>query len=240
MRVALFVDGANMFYAQRSIGWHIDFKKVRSHLMQGFEEAGCYYFTATPPAHEPEKVKSYRSFKNALINIGYEVIDKEVKIIQDKVTGNTRMKGNLDIDIVFRMLVAINTYDRCILMGGDSDFLPILAHLKNCGKEIICVGCKNAVSTEIRNIARFTDLNDIREQVEKDRYDKPAYDRGTNGPGGPGGSGDGGGGFNRGSGSSGSGGYGGGGYDRGGSGGGGSSGGGGNYGGGGYDRGNGY
>lgn len=205
MRVALFVDGANMFYAQRSIGWHIDFKKVRSHLMQGFEEAGCYYFTATPPAHEPDKVKSYRSFKNALINIGYEVIDKEVKIIQDKVTGNTRMKGNLDIDIVFRMLVSINTYDRCILMGGDSDFLPILAHLKNCGKEIVCVGCKNAVSTEIRNIARFTDLNDIREMVEKDRYDKPAYDRGP----GDGGNFNRGGGYDRGGGN-----YGGG-YDRG-------------------------
>ena len=195
MRVALFVDGANMFYAQRSIGWHIDFKKVRSHFMQGTEEAGSYYFTATPPAHEPDKVKSYRSFKNALINIGYEVIDKEVKIIQDKVTGNTRMKGNLDIDIVFRMLVSINTYDRCILMGGDSDFLPILAHLKNCGKEIICVGCKNSVSTEIRNIARFTDLNDIREMVEKERYDRPVYDREPGGPGGPGGTG---GGYDRG------------------------------------------
>lgn len=211
MRVAIFVDGANMFYAQRSLGWHIDFKKVRSYFMQGVEEAGAYYFTATPPAHEPDKVKSYRSFKNALINIGYEVIDKEVKIIQDKITGNTRMKGNLDIDIVFRMLVSLNTYDRCVLMGGDSDFLPILAHLKNCGKEIVCVGCKNAVSTEIRNIARFTDLNDIREMVEKDRYDKaPGYDRG---PGG-----DGGGNYNRG------------GYDRGS----------GGYGGGGYDRGNGY
>lgn len=168
MRVALFVDGANMFYAQRNIGWHIDFKKVRSYFMQNGDDSGSYYFTATPPAHEPEKVKSYRSFKNALINIGYEVIDKEVKIIQDKVTGNTRMKGNLDIDIVFKMLVAINTYDRAILMGGDSDFLPILSHMKNCGKEVVCVGCKNAVATEIRNIAKFVDLMDIRDMIEKD------------------------------------------------------------------------
>jgi uncharacterized LabA/DUF88 family protein len=28
MRVAIFVDGANMFYAQRDNGWHIDYKKV--------------------------------------------------------------------------------------------------------------------------------------------------------------------------------------------------------------------
>jgi uncharacterized LabA/DUF88 family protein len=168
MRIALFVDGANMFYAQRNIGWHIDFKKVKGYFMQGQEDAGCYYFTATPPAHEPEKVKSYRGFKNALINIGYEVIDKEVKIIQDKVTGVTKMKGNLDIDIVFRMLVSMNTYDRAIMMGGDSDFIPIISHLKNCGKEVMCVGCKNTVSTEIRNTAKFVDLEDIRGMIEKE------------------------------------------------------------------------
>jgi hypothetical protein len=48
-RVGLFVDGANMFYAQRDNRWHIDWRLVFHFFTDTKEKAAAYYFTATPP-----------------------------------------------------------------------------------------------------------------------------------------------------------------------------------------------
>ena len=81
--VAIFVDGANLFYAQRQQAWNIDWEAVYKHFTAGKQVCGAYYFTASPSASNAEAVKRYRGFRTALINIGYEVIDKEVHVIQN-------------------------------------------------------------------------------------------------------------------------------------------------------------
>ena len=55
-RVALFVDGANMFYAQRDNHWHIDWRLAYHYFTDNKEKAAAYYFTATPHAGDPEKI----------------------------------------------------------------------------------------------------------------------------------------------------------------------------------------
>lgn len=55
-----------------------------------------------------EAIAKYRKFRSALIHIGYSVIDKEVHVITDRATGQTKMKGNLDIELTFRMLSTAN------------------------------------------------------------------------------------------------------------------------------------
>jgi len=169
-RVALFVDGANMFYAQRDNGWFIDFRLVNQYFMDNREKAGAYYFTASPPAGDPARIDKYRRFRTALINIGFTVVDKEVKVISDPVTGQVRIKGNLDIDLVFRMLTTMNSFDEAVLMGGDADYIPIINHLRNSGKIAVVVGRRASVSTDLINAAnKFIDLDGIRGRIEKKR-----------------------------------------------------------------------
>ena len=55
--VALFVDGANMFYAQRQQGWHIDWQAVLQHFWADKQNCGSFYFTATPTASNPQAVE---------------------------------------------------------------------------------------------------------------------------------------------------------------------------------------
>ena len=167
-RVALFVDGANMFYAQRDNGWHIDFRLVHQFFMDNREKAGAYYFTASPPAGDPAKIDKYRRFRTALINLGFNVVDKEVKVLSDPATGQTKVKGNLDIELVFRMLTTISSFDEAVLMGGDSDYVPIIDHLRASGKTVTVVGRRESVSTNLINSAnKFLDLNSIRNRIEK-------------------------------------------------------------------------
>ena len=46
-RVSLFMDGANMYYAQKKLGWFIDFRKVMNYFGQGAdtEISEAYYYT---------------------------------------------------------------------------------------------------------------------------------------------------------------------------------------------------
>ncbi len=107
-RAVLIVDGSNMFYAQRDNGWFIDFRLVHQYFMDNQEKAGAYYFTASPSAGDPARIDKYRRFRTALINIGFNVVDKEVKVMTDSATGQIKIKGNLDIDLVFKHGVLSN------------------------------------------------------------------------------------------------------------------------------------
>jgi uncharacterized LabA/DUF88 family protein len=167
-RVAIFVDGANMFYAQRENGWHIEYRRVLEYFTDNREKAGAFYFTATPAVTNLEALQKYRKFRSALTNVGYTVIDKEVKVIRDYKTGITKLKGNLDIELVFRIMTQIGHYDEAVILGGDSDLVPIIEHIGNLGKRIVCVGRRATTAHELINVVhKFIDLNEIRERIEK-------------------------------------------------------------------------
>ena len=169
MRVALFIDGAAMFYAQREMGWHIDFKKVYDHFIEGKKLSGAFYFTATPPGYDKEAVSNYRRFKTFLVFTGYMVVDKEVKVIEDEKTQDIKLKGNLDIELVFRMLTSAHGYDEAVLLGGDSDYVPVIEHLRNTGKVIHCIGRREATSLELMNVCnRYTELETLRSTIQRD------------------------------------------------------------------------
>lgn len=168
-RVAIFVDGANMFYAQRDNKWSLEYKKVYEYFTTNKEAVMAFYFTATPPPTETERWKKYKAFRQALIHMGYRVIDKEVQVFHNKETGQVRIKGNLDIDMAFQMLIGKDKYDDVVVLGGDSDFIPIFEHLRNLGKTVICVGRRASTGLELINAAsQFVDLDQIRTRVEKE------------------------------------------------------------------------
>ena len=168
--IALFIDGANMFYAQREQGWHIDYRSVIEHFSSGKQLSGAWYFTATPSAGNRDAVDKYRRFRTALIHLGYTVIDKEIHVICDRNTGHTRVKGNLDVELVFRMLTTVNSWDECVVFGVDIDFIPVIKHLQNLGKTVLSVGRRQMTSLELINtVNEFIELEKLRNLIEKRR-----------------------------------------------------------------------
>ncbi|MBI4771147.1 MAG: NYN domain-containing protein [Chloroflexi bacterium] len=168
--MAVFVDGANMFYAQREARWHIDFRRTLDHFAfsRGYDLFSAFYFTGAPPVDEPEEVRKYRRFRNALINIGYKVIDKEVKTISDRESGLIIQKANLDVEITMYALLTVNNYDEAVFMSGDSDFAPLYSHLRATGKSVVCAARRQSAPIEVVNaVTRFVDLDSIRQAIEK-------------------------------------------------------------------------
>ena len=145
-RAAVFIDGANLLFTQRHLGWQIDFSRLMAFFMAGYASVQANYYV---PASEPVTDEN-AAFQRVLTAHGYRITSKPVKKIVNKETGVIVMKGNLDVELVVDALIGADQFDTFILFSGDSDFLPLLRALKHKEKEVIVYStgaqCKRAAS----------------------------------------------------------------------------------------------
>ena len=144
-RAAVFIDGANLFFTQRHLGWQIDFFRLMAYFMSGYASVEANYYV---PASEPISEES-AAFTRVLMAHGYRITSKPVKKIVNKDTGVIVMKGNLDVELVVDALSRVEQYDTFILLSGDSDFLPLIRALKEKGKEIIVYSTQGLSAREL-------------------------------------------------------------------------------------------
>jgi len=173
-RVSIFVDGANMYYAQKKLGWYIDFRKVLSFFGRdaGNVISEAYYYTGAD-----SQAKSRDSaFHEYLMYSGYTVRTKAIKQMVDDTTGEIVEKANLDIELVIDMFNTVTLFETCILMSGDSDFERALELVRTKGKRIAVVAHPEMTARELRNVAgrNFFDLRDLERAIARtDRLPEP-------------------------------------------------------------------
>lgn len=167
VRAAVFIDGANLFFTQRHLGWQIDFSRLMAFFMAGYASVQANYYV---PASEPVSEEN-AAFTRVLKAHGYRITSKPVKKIVNKETGVMVMKGNLDVELVVDALSAADEYDTFILFSGDSDFLPLLRALKEKGKEIIVYSTHGLSARELLAEPGITynDLDLLKERIEQQR-----------------------------------------------------------------------
>ncbi len=170
-RAAVFIDGANLFFTQRHLGWQIDFSRLMSFFISAYGSVQANYYV---PASEPVSEEN-AAFTRVLTAHGYRITSKPVKKIVNKETGVVVMKGNLDVELVVDALSAAEQYDTFILFSGDSDFLPLLRALKDKGKEIIVYSTQGLSARELLAEPGITygDLALLKERIEQVRPGDP-------------------------------------------------------------------
>lgn len=162
MRVSIFVDGNNTFYALKALGWHMDARK----LMSSFRETGDslvngFWYMGIDPNDE-----SQNKFKEALTGIGYTVRVKGIK--EWSTAGKTTFKANLDVEMVLDMLNTVELYDHAVILSGDSDFEKVVEHLRTKGKKVTVVSTTGNVSWELVNASdSYVDLKNMKDALEK-------------------------------------------------------------------------
>jgi uncharacterized LabA/DUF88 family protein len=166
-RVSIFVDGANMYYAQKKLGWYIDFRKVLSYFGR---EAGnviseAYYYTGA----DLQAKSRDGAFHEYLMFSGYTVRTKAIKQIMDDTTGEIVEKANLDIELVIDMFNTLDLYDVCILMSGDGDFERALESVRSRGKRIAAVAHPDMTARELRNVVgrNYFDLRELERSIAR-------------------------------------------------------------------------
>jgi uncharacterized LabA/DUF88 family protein len=179
-RVSIFVDGANMYYAQKKLGWYIDFRKVLSFFGKEANNiiSEAYYYTGA----DSQAKNRDNAFHEYLMYSGYTVRTKAIKQMVDDTTGEIVEKANLDIELVIDMFTTVTLDETCILMSGDSDFERALELVRSKGKRIAVVAHPDMTARELRNVAgrNYFDLRDLERVISRtDRLPEPGAQGGV-------------------------------------------------------------
>lgn len=147
-RVAFFVDGANTDNACQHAGFFLDWRKALGYFAGNGMFSGAYYFS-TDYMRDEDQTK----FHDSLAFAGFTVRSKPVKVIKDSLTGQEKVKGNVDIELALEMIARESTYDVAILFSGDSDFRRVLEVLQSRGKRVFVVSSRGSISRELIHAA---------------------------------------------------------------------------------------
>lgn len=164
-RVSVFVDGENAYYAQRSLGWFFDPRKLLEYFSQGAAIGDAFWYASQKMPPDPREQRFYGYLNHA----GYTVRVKTIKYFRDEISGELTRKANLDLEMAIDLFTTIAQYDTAVLVTGDGDFERAVELLRSYGKRVIVASTQETVARELRNAAgkHFFDLAEIRSSIER-------------------------------------------------------------------------
>ena len=134
-RLALFIDGANLYATAKALGFDIDYKR----LLREFQGKGrlirAYYFTALI---DDQEYSSIRPLVDWLDYNGYSVVTKPTKEFVDS-TGRRKVKGNMDIELAVKAMEMAPHVDLMVLFSGDGDFRSLVESFQRQGVRVAVV-----------------------------------------------------------------------------------------------------
>ena len=177
-RIALFIDGANLYATAKALGFDIDYKR----LLNLFRNKGlllrALYYTALA---EEQEYSSIRPLIDWLDYNGYRVVTKPTKEFVDS-TGRRKVKGNMDIELAVDAMEMADHIDHMVLFSGDGDFRSLVEAVQRRGVRVTVVSTISTqppmVADELRRQADiFLDIVELQPKIGRD----PA-ERGTREP----------------------------------------------------------
>ena len=159
-KTAVFIDAANILYSQKSLGWRVDYVKLKQYFENECQLSHIAFYTGKVGSDEKQK-----SFLKKLSDTGIKVFSKDVKFIKTK-NDLTITKGNLDVELALDCFINKDNFNTLILFSGDSDFAYLIDVLKGYGKFIIVISTRNHIARELVERAKFVPLNKIRSFIE--------------------------------------------------------------------------
>jgi uncharacterized LabA/DUF88 family protein len=161
-RIALFIDGANLYSAARTLQFDIDYKKLLSEFRGRARLVRACYYTALL---EDQEYSPLRPLVDWLDYNGYALVTKAAREYTDQ-NGRRRVKGDMDIEIAVGMLDHAPHIDHAVLFSGDGDFTALVAAVQRKGVRVSVVSTVRSnppmVADDLRRQAdAFIDLVDL-------------------------------------------------------------------------------
>lgn len=167
-RIALFIDGANLYSAARALNIDLDFRKLSDWFGEKGQLVRAYYYTAVV---EGEEFSPVRPLVDWLDYNGFTVTTKPVKRFTDA-QGHSRIKGNMDMEIAVDMMELAPRLDHMFLFSGDGDFRRLVEAIQAKGVRVTVVSTTRSqppqIADELRRQAdAFIDLADVMTHFSK-------------------------------------------------------------------------
>ena len=161
-KVLVVIDAANLESAVKSLGWWIDYVKLR----ELFNKNKLIEIRNYCVQHNTDNQNSFFTF---LKKNGYKLITKPLKIIKaPEIEKGDLRKANFDVEITFDILEMIGQFDTLVLFSGDSDFDYLIRRLRAKEKKVVVISTKYHISKElIENSSKYIDIKRMRSLIER-------------------------------------------------------------------------
>lgn len=161
-KILVVIDAANLESSVKSLGWWIDYIKLRDL----FDKERLVEIRDYCVAHNTDNQNKFFTF---LKKNGYKLITKPLKIIKalEIERGDIR-KANFDVEITIDVLEMIDKFDTLVLFSGDSDFDYLIKKLRWKGKQVVVISTKHHISKElIESSNKYIELKKLRNLIER-------------------------------------------------------------------------
>jgi uncharacterized LabA/DUF88 family protein len=168
-RVGLFIDGANLYAAARSLGFDIDYKRLREEFAGKGRLIRALYYTALV---EDQEYSPIRPLVDWLDYNGYTLVTKPTKEFTDSM-GRRKVKGDMDIEIAVDMMELADVLDHIVLFSGDGDFRRVIEAVQRKGVLVTVVSTIRSqppmIADELRRQAdNFIELQELETLIARE------------------------------------------------------------------------
>lgn len=165
-RLALYIDGSNLYAAAKALGFDIDYKLLRSEFVRRGKLVRAFYYTALL---EDQEYSPIRPLVDWLDYNGFTMVTKPAKEFIDSM-GRRKVKGNMDIELAVDAMEMADRIDHMVLFSGDGDFRPLVAAMQRKGVRVSVVSTIRSqppmIADELRRQAdNFIELEELKDVV---------------------------------------------------------------------------
>ena len=173
-RVALFIDGANLYATARALGFDIDYKRLLDVFSSQCNLVRALYYTALV---EDQEYSPIRPLVDWLDYNGYTMVTKPTKEFTDA-AGRRKVKGNMDIELAVDAMEMLEHLDHIVLFSGDGDFRRLVETIQRRGRRVTVVSTLRSqppmIADELRRQAdHFLELQDFQAKIARSHQDRP-------------------------------------------------------------------
>ena len=153
-RVAIFIDGSNLYHALRSNfrRYDLNFAEFTSKLCSQRRLFRTYYYNVLQdPTQRPDGYREQQEFLDILRKTPY----LEVRLGATKIARGIPVEKGVDVMLATDLLYFAwnDFYDVAVLVSGDSDFAYALQAVKNMGKHVEVAYFESGVSKDLLDVA---------------------------------------------------------------------------------------
>ncbi len=189
-RMALFVDGANLYSASKALGFDIDYRRLLDLFISKGQLVRAFYYTALI---EDQEYSPIRPLVDWLDYNGFTMVTKPAKEFTDH-QGRRKIKGNMDIELAVDVMEMAEHVQHIVIFTGDGDFRSLIEAVQRKGVRVsvvstVCSQPPMAADELRRQADNFIELSDLKNAIARDgessgsrrpRHDAPEHRGGDN------------------------------------------------------------
>lgn len=167
-RIAVFIDGANLYATAKALEFDIDYKKLLQLFKSQARLVRAYYYTVLI---EDQEYSPIRPLVDWLDYNGYTLVTKPAKEFTDS-AGRRRIRNSIDVELAVDVMELARKVDHIVLLTGDGGYRRLIEAVQRQGTQVTVISTVSVnpplVADEIRRQAdNFVDLAGLRAEIAR-------------------------------------------------------------------------